>query len=305
MPSRPQRAEPSLDATPPNTRPARYAGALAEKAELTEEAAPFDTRRTRGGPSTVVRPARDRRGLRRHVTEPAGHASIHAPHLRVVTEAPPQPPVWRLGLKRALDILGALVGLVCSAPLLLLLAPLVRLDSPGRAVFAQQRVGRRGRTFACYKLRTMRADAEHLLEADAELRAEYEANGFKVPLHADPRITPLGRFLRVTSLDELPQFWNVLRGDMSLVGPAPDRGRRAGALRPPRGDAALGAAGPHRVVGRARPELHRIPGAGRHRAGLRARLDARHRPRDPRPDGRRRAAAPRRLLTRGEGRRGA
>jgi len=224
MHSRPQRAEPSLDATPPNTRPVRYAGALAEKAELSPEgeAPPFEPRRTRGsgGLATVARPARERRGVRRHATDPAGH-HVHLPHLRVVTEAPPEPPVWRLAIKRGLDILGAIVGLALSAPLLLLLAPLVRLDSPGRAVFAQERVGRRGRAFACYKLRTMRADAEHLLEADAELRAEYEANGFKVPVHADPRITPLGRFLRVTSLDELPQFWNVLRGDMSLVGPRP------------------------------------------------------------------------------------
>jgi lipopolysaccharide/colanic/teichoic acid biosynthesis glycosyltransferase len=113
------------------------------------------------------------------------------------------------------------VGLVLSAPLLLILAPLIKLDSPGPVVFAQMRVGRGGRLFRCYKLRTMCADAEHVLARDETLRAAYMAHGFKLPCHVDRRVTPLGRFLRTASLDELPQFWNVLCGDMSLVGPRP------------------------------------------------------------------------------------
>ena len=128
---------------------------------------------------------------------------------------------WRLALKRTLDVVGALVGLVLALPVLVVLAIAIRLESPGAVLFAQTRIGWRGRPFKCYKLRTMCADAESQLEMDEDLRAAYHANAFKVPAHADHRITALGRFLRTTSLDELPQFWNVLRGDMSLVGPRP------------------------------------------------------------------------------------
>ena len=132
-----------------------------------------------------------------------------------------RPTRWRVAAKRTIDVIGAVVGLVLAGPLLLLLAIAIRLDSPGRVVFAQTRVGRGGRPFRCFKLRTMCADAESRLDRDHTLRAAYESNHFKLPAHADDRITPLGRFLRTTSLDELPQFWNVLRGDMSLVGPRP------------------------------------------------------------------------------------
>ena len=117
---------------------------------------------------------------------------------------------WRLLLKRVVDVIGAAIGLVLTAPLLLLLAIALRLDSPGPALYRQQRVGRFGDRFTMYKLRTMRLDAE--------------ANG---PIWAagdrDPRMTRLGRILRRTHLDELPQLLNVLRGDMSLVGPRPER----------------------------------------------------------------------------------
>lgn len=123
--------------------------------------------------------------------------------------------------KRAIDVVGALAGLLLATPLLFVLAFLVRLDSEGPALFGHARVGRGGRVFRCYKLRTMREDAESLLRTDPELRATYERNGFKVPYAADQRITRLGRILRLTSCDELPQLWNVLRGEMSLVGPRP------------------------------------------------------------------------------------
>jgi lipopolysaccharide/colanic/teichoic acid biosynthesis glycosyltransferase len=117
----------------------------------------------------------------------------------------------QLTLKRGLDLVGAV----------LVLAIAVRVDSAGPALFTQQRVGRRGRTFRCYKLRTMCTDAEARLCADRTLRESYVANGYKLPVDCDPRVTRFGRLLRATSLDELPQLWNVLRGDMSLVGPRP------------------------------------------------------------------------------------
>ncbi len=128
---------------------------------------------------------------------------------------------WRLVAKRGIDIVGAIVGLVVSAPILLLLAPAIRLESSGRVFFSQTRIGRNGRTFQCYKLRTMCDDAERQLAENGALRDSYRRHDFKIPAHVDHRVTPLGRFLRITSLDELPQFWNVLRGEMSLVGPRP------------------------------------------------------------------------------------
>ena len=128
---------------------------------------------------------------------------------------------FQLTLKRALDVVGALIGLMLAVPVLVVLAIAVQLDSPGPALFTQKRIGRRGRTFRCYKLRTMCTDAEARLHADRALRESYVANGYKLPVDCDPRVTRFGRLLRATSLDELPQLWNVLRGDMSLVGPRP------------------------------------------------------------------------------------
>ena len=123
--------------------------------------------------------------------------------------------------KRALDIFGAGVGLVLLAPFFLIVALLVRADG-GPAFFAHQRVGRGGKLFGCLKFRSMVVDSQTRLEAllasDPAARAEWEATR---KLKNDPRITPIGRFLRSTSLDELPQLINVLRGDMSLVGPRP------------------------------------------------------------------------------------
>jgi len=125
---------------------------------------------------------------------------------------------WNLVLKRAMDLTLVLL----SAPLILLLGLLVslaiRLDSPGAAIFRQQRVGKDGRLFTVYKFRTMVLDAE---SRKADLAALNEADGPLFKIRNDPRLTRIGRFLRRTSLDELPQFWNVLRGEMSLVGPRP------------------------------------------------------------------------------------
>ncbi len=118
---------------------------------------------------------------------------------------------WRLVLKRAVDFLGALVLVVAFSPLLLVLALLVKLTSQGPAFYRQERVGIYGAPFQIYKFRTMMQDAE-------------AATGpvWTAATH-DPRITPLGRFLRRSHLDELPQLLNVLKGDMSLVGPRPER----------------------------------------------------------------------------------
>jgi lipopolysaccharide/colanic/teichoic acid biosynthesis glycosyltransferase len=123
--------------------------------------------------------------------------------------------------KRALDIIGAGLGLVVLSPFFLIVALLVRADG-GPAFFAHQRVGRGGKLFGCLKFRSMvvesQARLEALLASNPAARAEWEATR---KLKNDPRITRIGRFLRSTSLDELPQLINVLRGEMSLVGPRP------------------------------------------------------------------------------------
>ena len=124
-------------------------------------------------------------------------------------------------LKRVIDVPAAFVLLLVLAPVLVLLAAAIRLTSRGPVVFGHRRVGRHGCSFTCYKFRTMFADAERKLLADPKLRRRYVANDYKLPDGCDPRITGLGAFLRRTSLDELPQLFNVLRGDMSLVGPRP------------------------------------------------------------------------------------
>src|ERR671931_1395615 len=123
-------------------------------------------------------------------------------------------------LKRAIDVVLAAIALTAFAPVFLLVAIAVKLSSPGEVVYTSQRVGQRGRIFRCYKFRTMVANAEALQSSLQHLN-EREKVLFKI--NNDPRVTPLGRFLRRYSLDELPQLWNVLRGDMSLVGPRPER----------------------------------------------------------------------------------
>ena len=124
-------------------------------------------------------------------------------------------------IKRGVDVLGALLGLLVAWPVIALAAVAVRLDSPGRAFFGHLRIGRGGKRFRCWKLRTMHTDAERRLELEEALRVDYFANNFKLPEAQDPRITRIGRLLRKSSIDELPQLFNVLMGDMSLVGPRP------------------------------------------------------------------------------------
>jgi exopolysaccharide biosynthesis polyprenyl glycosylphosphotransferase len=127
-------------------------------------------------------------------------------------------PEYRLALKRSLDFVLAICGLIALSPLLLLIAAFIKWDSAGPAFYRAPRTGRKGRRFVCYKFRTMVPDAEALKD---ELRGRNERDGAFFKIGNDPRLTQLGRFLRRYSLDELPQLWNVLLGDMSLVGPRP------------------------------------------------------------------------------------
>jgi exopolysaccharide biosynthesis polyprenyl glycosylphosphotransferase len=135
-----------------------------------------------------------------------------------LTFAPVHHSEVELVMKRGMDIAGALVGLAIAAPILLVSALAIKLTSPGPVLFRQLRCGLHGRRFEMLKLRTMTADAE---QRKTELLELNEMNGPVFKIREDPRITPVGRFLRRFSVDELPQFWNVLRGDMSLVGPRP------------------------------------------------------------------------------------
>ena len=154
-------------------------------------------------------------------------------------------------IKRALDVVGALAGLLLTAVVAPVLALLIRLDSPGPIFFRQERVGQGGRLFTMLKFRTMDVGAAEQLPALAAALGLAEP---ALKLADDPRLTDAGRFLRRWSLDELPQFWNVLAGDMSLVGPRPeeprvvayysDRQRRRLAMRP-------GITGPMQIGGRA------------------------------------------------------
>ncbi len=123
-----------------------------------------------------------------------------------------------LGMKRAMDMAISAVLLTLLAPVMLLIAALIRLQSPGPAIFKQVRNGLNGRQFVMYKFRTMINGAEALRNT---LKAQSDVSGPIFKMAHDPRITTLGRFLRRTSLDELPQLWNVLKGEMSLVGPRP------------------------------------------------------------------------------------
>lgn len=126
-----------------------------------------------------------------------------------------QPLPW---WKRSLDVIGAVVGLALFSPVMLAAAVAIRVSSPGPVLFRQRRSGLGGKPFTIYKFRTMVVDAPRLRQ---ELLDRNEQDGPAFKIRNDPRVTPVGRFLRATSIDELPQLWNVLRGEMSLVGPRP------------------------------------------------------------------------------------
>jgi lipopolysaccharide/colanic/teichoic acid biosynthesis glycosyltransferase len=144
---------------------------------------------------------------------PYGNRLVYRARLRSIRSAAAQ---------RAFDLILAMVGLVLAAPLMLLIAVAIRLTSRGPVLFRQPRVGLRGRLFICLKFRTMEAAAEQRLNdilSSDQMQLEAFASGFK--LGRDPRVTLVGRLLRHLSLDELPQLVNVLRGEMSVVGPRP------------------------------------------------------------------------------------
>lgn len=127
-----------------------------------------------------------------------------------------QTPELSLLLKRIFDLIFSAVVVALASPVMLVIAIAIRLDSPGPAFYRAERIGKKGRVFFCYKFRTMVRDAERLR---AELLAQNERDGVLFKLANDPRVTRVGRFLRKYSIDELPQFFNVLSGDMSVVGP--------------------------------------------------------------------------------------
>ena len=124
-------------------------------------------------------------------------------------------------LKRLFDICFSLTALIVTAPLFCILAVLVRLSSRGWVIYGHERVGRGGKPFLCYKFRTMYPDADQRLQDIFKIPAFQEEWRLTQKLKRDPRVTPIGKFLRKTSLDELPQFWNVLKGELSVVGPRP------------------------------------------------------------------------------------
>lgn len=127
-------------------------------------------------------------------------------------------PIFSLVLKRIVDVFGSGLALILCMPLFAILALVIRLDSPGRILYRSRRIGKKGRVFWCYKFRTMVENADELKEQLQDLN---ERKGVLFKIANDPRITQIGRLLRKYSLDEIPQFWNVLTGDMSLVGPRP------------------------------------------------------------------------------------
>ena len=126
--------------------------------------------------------------------------------------------VYQMVVKRLMDIAGGLVGLAITGILFVIFAPIIYIQSPGPVFFTQERVGRNGRRFKMYKFRSMYMDAE---ERKKELMAQNKMNGLMFKMDNDPRIIPIGHLIRKLSIDEFPQFWNVLKGDMSLVGTRP------------------------------------------------------------------------------------
>ncbi|MGH4052346.1 MAG: sugar transferase [Clostridium sp.] len=121
-------------------------------------------------------------------------------------------------IKRIIDVIGALSGLILISPVMIIVAIWIKLDSKGPVFFAQSRVGKRGKKFTMYKFRSMCTEAEHLLN---ELKDDNEMSGPMFKMKDDPRVTKIGKFVRKTSIDELPQLFNILKGDMSIVGPRP------------------------------------------------------------------------------------
>jgi len=136
----------------------------------------------------------------------------------VITSTISKATLGELLVKRIADILFSVVGLVLTAILTLILTPVIKTQAPGPVFFKQTRVGKNGKTFTMYKFRSMYMDAE---ERKKELMAQNEMKGLMFKMEHDPRIFPAGNFMRKASIDEFPQFWNIFKGDMSLIGTRP------------------------------------------------------------------------------------
>lgn len=145
------------------------------------------------------------------VVEKCGKYMVLTSSMRIATPR-------QLFVKRLMDIVGGLIGLVFMLLAMLIFAPVIKIQSPGPVFFSQVRVGRNGRRFRCYKFRSMQVDAE---DRKQELMDSNEMSGQMFKMEDDPRIFPIGKFMRKYSIDELPQFWNILKGEMSLVGTRP------------------------------------------------------------------------------------
>lgn len=163
--------------------------------------------------------------------------------------------------KRLFDLVFSSLMLILLSPLFFVLIIIIRATSKGDAIYVQPRLGRKGRVFNCYKFRTMYADADsrlhEILACNPKLKREWMK---KQKLKNDPRIFPLGKWLRHTSLDELPQFWNVLRGDLSVVGPRPymiSQKESLGALRHKIMSVKPGITGLWQTSGRSRTTFHK------------------------------------------------
>ena len=149
--------------------------------------------------------------LPNRVVENIGNCTVLTTSIKTAT-------TYQIFMKRVMDIAGSLVGLLFTGILFVIIGPMIYIQSPGPILFSQIRVGRGGRKFRIYKFRSMYTDAE---ERKKELMAQNKMNGLMFKMDNDPRIFPVGRIIRKLSIDEFPQFWNILKGDMSLVGTRP------------------------------------------------------------------------------------
>ena len=149
--------------------------------------------------------------LPNRVVENIGNCTVLTTSIKTAT-------TYQIFMKRVMDIAGSLVGLLFTGILFVIIGPMIYIQSPGPILFSQIRVGRGGRKFRIYKFRSMYMDAE---ERKKELMAQNKMNGLMFKMDNDPRIFPVGRIIRKLSIDEFPQFWNILKGDMSLVGTRP------------------------------------------------------------------------------------
>lgn len=153
----------------------------------------------------------NREELPNQIVQNVGNCSVITTSIKTAS-------VYQLFLKRVMDLCGSMAGLMITGVLFVVLAPIIKIQSPGPVFFAQERVGRNGRRFRIYKFRSMYMDAE---KRKKELMAQNKMSGFMFKMDDDPRITPIGKIIRKYSLDEFPQFWNIFKGDMSLVGTRP------------------------------------------------------------------------------------